>query len=274
MKILDRKIYPKILWHKILDPDIEFKNCIEGYSEYGTVMACYNGIVNASMISVFKQKLNQANINYNDLLILATHEDYAKEFNNNEIKSIVCHKSLLELPTQNFIILNVEKQFDIISISRKSKRNNIESFLKYNFASITWDCCHYPSPESFTFINQTPFSPSKVCEYINMSKFGFFICDLPGELLPLMEFWLCGIPAITNECVGGRMKYCNEKNSIFFNQFNNIHYSNNYDKILLRELSIQYIQEERKKINFYIQKYMLNDKQMMLEVDENDLPRW
>jgi len=274
MKIYESRCFPKILWHKVADSNCEFKDCIEGFENNDLLLFCYNGVVNDDMVKKFVIKKNKSHFT-KKIIVFCTVENYSEVFKNNGINSYFIHKSLIELPTQNFKICNDIKTYDILSISRESKRKNIYNFLKYKFASITWDCTHFPSPEVFSFSNNKPFTPIQVSTFINSSRCGYFVCEYPGELLPLFEFWLCGVPVITNNYfIGGRSIFCNESNSIHYSNFKEEFLFTQHDREKIRDFAINAIMNERNKLNKIIIQNDFDEYQLLKLKEENEFSRW
>lgn len=259
------KNYNKIDWGKRKDKKNNLGDVITNFNyNDDNVLSCYSGTINKDMALWLKQKCISENYDINRILILTNTDSNKEIFNTIGINSIFCHRQITEINISNFNIMDIEKQYDFISLSREDKREKIEDFLTYKWCSILKNGeNHYPNKSNFDMcIDGVYLDYKKLNTFISNSKFGYYVIDHESELKPLLEFWLCGIPVVTkiNEIKDGRSKLCTPFNSINVNQFNDyyIYNYNMYDSNKIRSYIYETIMKHRLLVNEKIDKLYLN----------------
>lgn len=186
--------WPKIAWGKnqpIVDDYL-------GHDPDGDlVVGCWMGEVSEQMVKNLKSKIDARTAK---TLVLANTISTYRLCEEYGINVILAHKDLIEVKVDLYNIIDVEKEYDIICTSRDDKRLGLSAYCKnYKVCSVTKDSIHTQENEEYPFSYKNyGWLDEELRLLINKSKYGYLVGDIDHEMKTIIEYWLCGIPVITN----------------------------------------------------------------------------
>ena len=184
------------------------------------------------------------------------------------------HKKLDTFLQEIRKIYNLGYKYKVLIISSSNKGEENSKAYANNLFDIYFNDFSYEERENITLLKldwRLGFQGlhySTISHLLNQSKVFAFFTEVEGVAKALQEALLCGLPVVAySKLAGGGADYLNEKNSVFFDNFNKAHLSlieavENYEKFevnteeLAKELyDIYSIEKFKEYMNMLYKKY-------------------
>ncbi|MCP3967881.1 MAG: glycosyltransferase [Lentisphaerae bacterium] len=212
--VLNRK--PLIIisyWHDFLNARIFFLKRLGNYKSAHLLFQLGWHRETDERVQGIKAEIDKLNtehtgLNFTFLCNSTTEEELFKKYS---LHSIFCHQNAFLDENRYRIIKDVQKKYDAIYIARITpfKRHELASSIKSlhligDYFEREQD--HYK--KIMHILNQTSWvrkvSASKIYKEINSARVGLCLSAEEGAMFVSAEYFLCGIPVVNTDNIGGR----------------------------------------------------------------------